>query len=109
MTKILIDTILMEAPTGPIDTFLTNYSAAKPIWPIACGSSPSSFRLGLSRGLLFFFRMYLRGVVETNIGREMQLRLFYHIERLPYPALKKSKSGDIIQTAPATRKRSSIS
>jgi ATP-binding cassette subfamily B protein len=99
MTKILVDTILMEAPTGPIDTFLTTLLGgqaflADRLWIF----SIIIFGFGLSRGLLFFFRMYLRGVVETNIGRELQLKLFYHIERLPYPALKKSKSGDIIQT-----------
>ncbi|MFA5235718.1 MAG: ABC transporter ATP-binding protein [Bacilli bacterium] len=99
MTKILIDTILSEAPTGPIDTFLTSLFGgqaylADRLWIF----SIIIFGLGLSRGLLFFLRMYIRGVVETNIGREMQLKLFYHIERLPYPALKKSKSGDMIQT-----------
>ncbi len=99
MTKILVDTIMAVAPTGPIDTFLTNIFGgqtflAANLWMF----SVIILGLGFSRGLLFFGRMYLRGVVETSIGREMQLKLFYHIERLPYPALKKAKSGDYIQT-----------
>ena len=99
MTKVLVDTILSEPPTGPIDTFMTNLFGGQAflkdnLWVF----SVIILGIGLSRGLLFFLRMYLRGHVESNIGRETQLKLFYHIERLPYPALKKAKSGDYIQT-----------
>jgi len=99
MTKVLFDTILSEPPTGPIDTFMTNLFGGQAflkdnLWVF----SVIILGIGLSRGLLFFLRMYLRGHVESNIGRETQLKLFYHIERLPYPALKKAKSGDYIQT-----------
>ncbi|HAK05453.1 MAG TPA: ABC transporter ATP-binding protein [Firmicutes bacterium] len=99
MTKILVDTIMLVPPSGPIDAFLTDLFGGQAflsenLWVF----SVIILGLGFSRALMFFFRMYLRGVVETNIGREMQLKLFYHIERLPYPALKKAKSGDYIQT-----------
>ena len=99
MTKILVDTIMNEPPTGPIDTFLTSLFGGQAflganLWVF----SLIILGLGFSRGLIFFARMYFRGLVDANIGREMQLKLFYHIERLPYPALKKAKSGDYIQT-----------
>jgi len=99
MTKILVDTILNEAPTGPIDTFMTALFGGQAflrdnLWVF----SVIILGIGLSRALMFVLRMYLRGQVESNIGRENQLKLFYHIERLPYPALKKAKSGDYIQT-----------
>ncbi len=99
MTKILIDTIVGDPSLGPIDSFLTHIFGGQPflrnnMWVF----SVIVLGLGTSRALLFWARIYYRGLVESNIGREMQLKLFYHIERLPYPALKKAKSGDYIQT-----------
>ena len=99
MTKILIDTIQGDAPTGIIDIYLTNLFGGQAflrdrLWIF----SIIILGLGVSRALIFWARMLYRGLVEANIGREMQLKLFSHIERLPYPALKKAKSGDYIQT-----------
>lgn len=99
MTKILIDTIQGDAPTGIIDIYLTDLFGGQAflrdrLWIF----SIIILGLGISRALIFWARMLYRGLVEANIGREMQLKLFSHIERLPYPALKKAKSGDYIQT-----------
>lgn len=44
------------------------------------------------------WRIVLRGKMTTAISKKIMMNLFYHIERLPYPYLKKCKSGDIIQT-----------
>ena len=49
-------------------------------------------------GALNFLRIILRSRMSSGIGKNMQLKLFYHVERLPYSFLKKWKSGDIIQT-----------
>jgi len=99
MTKVLVDTIQGDPPTGPIDTLMTNLFGGQAflrdrLWIF----SVIILALGISRALIFWARMYYRGLVEANIGRQMQLKLFSHIERLPYPALKKAKSGDYIQT-----------
>lgn len=49
-------------------------------------------------GILSFARVMLRANMSAGVGKNTQLRLFYHVERLPYSFLKKCKSGDIIQT-----------
>lgn len=49
-------------------------------------------------GFLSFARVMLRSHMSAGVGKNTQLRLFYHVERLPYSFLKKCKSGDIIQT-----------
>ncbi|MDR0934874.1 MAG: ABC transporter ATP-binding protein/permease [Erysipelotrichaceae bacterium] len=54
--------------------------------------------IALVGGTLNFLRIMLRSYISSGIGKTMQLRLFYHVERLPYSFLKKCKSGDIIQT-----------
>jgi ATP-binding cassette subfamily B protein len=98
-TKILVDTLQGIAPSGPIDTFLTNLLGGQDflsqnIWLL----SVFIIFLGLSRSLMFFSRLLIRGLMDVNLGREIQLDLFYHIERLPYAYIKKNKSGDLIQT-----------
>lgn len=47
---------------------------------------------------LNFLRIVIRSYISSQIGKGMELKLFYHVERLPYSFLKKWKSGDIIQT-----------
>lgn len=54
--------------------------------------------LAVIAGALNFLRIILRSTMSAGIGKTMQLKLFYHVERLPYSFLKKWKSGDIIQT-----------
>lgn len=98
-TKILVDTLQGIAPSGPIDTFLTNLLGGQDflsqnIWLL----SIFIIFLGLSRSLMFFFRLLIRGLMDVNLGREIQLDLFYHIDHLPYAYIKKNKSGDLIQT-----------
>lgn len=98
-TKILVDTLQGITPSGPIDTFLTNLLGgqvflSQNLWLL----SVFIIFLGLSRSLMFFSRLLIRGLMDVNLGREIQLDLFYHIERLPYSYIKKNKSGDLIQT-----------
>lgn len=98
-TKILVDTLQGIPPSGPIDRFLTQLLGGQDflrenLWLIA------SFilLLGTSRAFMFFSRLIIRGLMDVNLGRDIQLDLFYHIERLPYAYIKKNKSGDLIQT-----------
>jgi ATP-binding cassette subfamily B protein len=100
MTKVLIDTLQNIPPSGPVDTFLTNILGGQPflrdnLWLF----SIIVLGLGLSRSFMFFSRLMMRGFMDVNIGRDIQLKLFYHIERLPYSFIKKNKSGDLIQTS----------
>lgn len=99
MTKVLVDTLEGVAPTGPIDTFLVHLFGGsvylrENLWIFAV----AVLGIGFSRATLFLGRLLLRGSFDTTLARENQLQLFYHIERLPYAFLKKSKSGDFIQT-----------
>jgi ATP-binding cassette, subfamily B, bacterial len=100
MTKVLIDTLQNIPPSGPVDTFLTQLLGGQDflranLWIF----SIIVLGLGLSRALMFFSRLMMRGFMDVNIGRDIQLKLFYHIERLPYSFIKKNKSGDLIQTS----------
>ncbi len=52
----------------------------------------------LLTGALSASRMLLRSYTSSAINKDMQYRLFHHLERLPYPYFKKHKSGDLIQT-----------
>jgi ATP-binding cassette subfamily B protein len=98
-TKILVDTLQGIPPSGPIDTLLTQLLGGQSflrdnLWLIAV----FILFLGTSRALMFFSRLIIRGLMDVNLGRDIQLDLFYHIERLPYAYIKKNKSGDLIQT-----------
>jgi len=99
MTKVLIDTIQGVPPSGPVDIFLTQLLGGQEflrerLWLF----SIIILFLGISRSFMFFARLMMRGLMDVNIGRDIQLDLFYHIERLPYSFIKKNKSGDLIQT-----------
>jgi len=99
MSKILVDTLNYNPPTGLIDTTMTNLFGGQTflrtnLWVF----SFIIIGIGIARALINVSRNILRASVDTGIATDMQLKLFYHIERLPYPFLKKSKSGDIIQT-----------
>jgi len=99
MTKVLVDTLLGVAPSGPIDIFLTSLLGGQAylrdnLWLF----SVIVLFLGISRAFMFFSRLIMRGLMDVDIGRDIQLDLFYHIERLPYSFIKKNKSGDLIQT-----------
>ncbi len=99
MTKVLIDTLLSVPPSGPVDSFLTALFGGQAflranLWLFAV----IIIGLGVSRAMMFFSRLIIRGLMDVDIGRKIQLDLFYHIERLPYSYIKKNKSGDLIQT-----------
>jgi ATP-binding cassette, subfamily B, bacterial len=98
-TKILVDTLQGVAPSGPVDQWLTQLLGGQAylranLWLLAT----FILILGFSRALMFFSRLIIRGNMDVNLGRDIQLDLFYHIERLPYSYIKKNKSGDLIQT-----------
>jgi len=98
-TKILVDTLQGIEPSGPIDSFLTNLLGGQVflstnLWVLAV----FILFLGGGRALMFFSRLLIRGFMDVNLGKDIQLDLFYHIERLPYAYIKKNKSGDLIQT-----------
>jgi ATP-binding cassette subfamily B protein len=98
-TKILVDTLQGIEPSGPIDRFLTSLLGGQVflrtnLWVLAV----FILFLGGARALMFFSRLLIRGFMDVNLGKDIQLDLFYHIERLPYSYIKKNKSGDLIQT-----------
>jgi ATP-binding cassette subfamily B protein len=98
-TKILVDTLQGIAPSGPVDRWLTQLLGGQTflranLWLLAT----FILFLGFSRALMFLSRLIIRGNMDVNLGRDIQLDLFYHIERLPYSYIKKNKSGDLIQT-----------
>ena len=100
LNKVLVDTLTNSPPTGPIDRFLTNVLGGQEflranLWVFAI----IILGFGVGRSLINVARNIMRGALESSIMREMQLKLFYHLERLPYPEIKKMKNGDIIQTA----------
>lgn len=44
------------------------------------------------------FRMLMRGYCAEEVKKTLQLDLFNHLEKLPYPYYKSHKEGDLIQT-----------
>jgi ATP-binding cassette, subfamily B, bacterial len=99
MSKILTDTLTGDAPTGIVDGFLTNILGGQVflkshLWIF----SLAILGIGIARALINVSRGILRASLDRDVASGMQLKLFRHIERLPYPFLKKAKSGDIIQT-----------
>ncbi|MGI6714015.1 MAG: ABC transporter ATP-binding protein [Bacilli bacterium] len=100
LNKILVDTINYDAPTGPIDRFLTHLLGGQEflrnnLWVFAL----IVIGFGVGRSLINIARNIMRAALEASIMKEAKLRLFYHLERLPFSEIKKMKSGDIIQTA----------
>jgi ATP-binding cassette subfamily B protein len=98
MTKVLVDTIQGDAPTGPIDTFLTNLFGgqaylADRLWIF----SVIILGLGTSRALIFWAHVlpWPRGI-QYRSRNATKIVLAYRT--FAYPALKKAKSGDYIQT-----------
>ncbi len=43
-------------------------------------------------------RVYVRVKASASINKHMQMELFTHLERLPYPFYKNHKPGDLLQT-----------
>lgn len=54
--------------------------------------------LAVVGAIITIARLLIRQRMSTGISKKIMLKLFYHIERLPYSYLKKCQSGDIIQT-----------
>lgn len=100
VNKILIDVLNGDAPAGKIAIFITNNILGgqeflrQNIWIFALSI------IGITTGMALIqtSKNIVQAAVNTSIMKEMQLKLFYHIERLPYPKLKTMKNGDLIQT-----------
>lgn len=53
---------------------------------------------GVLTSLISVARMLVRGYVQEEMRKTLQLDLFSHLEKLPYPYFKNHKEGDLIQT-----------
>lgn len=53
---------------------------------------------GIFTGLTTLYRIYCKTKIETSVSAEVRLKLFYHIERMPYEKIKTINNGDILQT-----------
>ncbi|MBP5217207.1 MAG: ABC transporter ATP-binding protein, partial [Bacilli bacterium] len=53
---------------------------------------------GVLAAIFSSLRVYLRVKASSSINKAMQMRLFTHLENLPYPYFKTHKSGDLLQT-----------
>lgn len=100
ISKVLVDTINQDPPSGPIDRFLTNLLGGQDflrtnLWVFAI----IVLGLGVGRSIINVARNIMRSYLDAVIMKEAKLRLFYHLERLPFAEIKKMKNGDIIQTA----------
>ncbi|MGE4341759.1 MAG: ABC transporter ATP-binding protein [Bacilli bacterium] len=99
LNAILIDVLNNDIPNGYIPRFILELLGGQTylrqnIWLLAV----LIVSVGLTTAVISATRHSLRGYISTNIGKRTQLKLFHHIERLPYESLKKMQSGDIIQT-----------
>ena len=99
LNAILIDVLNNDIPNGYIPRFILELLGGQTylrqnIWLLAV----LIVSVGLTTAVISATRHSLRGYISTNIGKHTQLKLFHHIERLPYESLKKMQSGDIIQT-----------
>lgn len=84
---------------GPIGVLLLNMLGGVDFvfahkWIIAI----STLVIGIVTAIFFIFRGVMRGKIDTGISKEIRLKLFYHIERLPYSFIKTHNNGDILQT-----------
>ena len=102
-SKILIDTIkgdIFDAPqAGSLELFIANIFGgpqflSENLWVF----SIIIVTIALAVALLAFSRFLIRSYIGPGVSRNIQLKLFYHIEHLPYSFMKKSRSGDVIQT-----------
>lgn len=102
-SKILIDTLrgdIFDNPkAGALEIFIANIYGgpqflSENLWFFAI----IIVTIAIAVALLVFSRIFIRSYLGPRIARNMQLKLFNHIERLPYSFMKKSQSGDVIQT-----------
>lgn len=99
LNAILIDVLNNDIPNGSIPRFILELLGGQTylrqnIWLLAV----LIVIVGITTAVIAATRHSLRGYISTNLGKRTQLKLFHHIERLPYESLKKMQSGDIIQT-----------
>jgi ATP-binding cassette subfamily B protein len=103
MSKILVDTLtgkIFDTPqAGWLELFIADIFGgpqflSENLWVF----SVIIIMLALMVALMALSRFFLRSYIGPNVAKTMQLKLFYHIERLPYSFMKKTRSGDVIQT-----------
>jgi len=103
ISKILVDTLrgdIFNAPqAGSLEIFIANIFGgpeflSNNLWVF----SIIVITIALMVALLAISRFIMRSYIGPNVAKNMQLKLFYHVERLPYSFMKKTQSGDVIQT-----------
>jgi ATP-binding cassette subfamily B protein len=55
------------------------------------------FGLQLVRFIFRFIELYIRGYVQNKMGQNLRLKMYKHIQSLPYKFHNNSDSGDLIQ------------
>jgi ATP-binding cassette subfamily B protein len=106
LTKVMVDTIL------GVDTLNSSGYVEQWIIFLITGGRGSQYlvdnapmvlsvSIGVSAivaAIASLIRMTMRGYVAAVVNGSMEIKLFDHLERLPYSFYKKKKSGDLIQT-----------
>ena len=103
ISKVLIDTlkgdIFLAPAAGSLELFIANIFGgpqflSENLWVF----SIIIVTIAIAVALMALSRFIIRSYIGPGMAKNMQLKLFYHIERLPYPFMKKARSGDVIQT-----------
>lgn len=103
ISKVLIDTLkgdIFSTPrAGSLELFVSNIFGgpqflSENLWVF----SIIIVTISLAVALTAFTRFILRSYIGPGVAKNMQMKLFNHIERLPYSFMKKARSGDVIQT-----------
>lgn len=103
MSKVLVDTLTGDIYSAPKAGWLELWIANIFGGPDFLSANLWVFSIivvgiAIAVALISCTRIILRAYVSTGVGRNIQLMLFNHIDRLPYTYFKKRQSGDLIQT-----------
>ncbi len=102
MTKVVVDSftgdIVYPDKQGIIGMFVISLLGGTDFilnnqWILAVGVVVFAVLLAITN----IIRMTLVGKIDSTISVNAKLKLFYHIERLPYEFLKTRKNGDLLQ------------
>jgi ATP-binding cassette subfamily B protein len=98
--KITIDSIIGGKPLdvpAPIEKLVLMVGGTKVLWRNLWICSLSLVALTCTRGVFLFLRGKLSAQAAENIARNMRVKLYDHIQNLPYGYHIKAESGDLIQ------------
>lgn len=98
--KITIDSIIGGKPLdvpAPIEKLVLMVGGTKVLWRNLWICSLSLVTLTCTRGIFLFLRGKLSAQAAENIARNMRVKLYDHIQNLPYGYHIKAESGDLIQ------------